>query len=93
MLYRVTAIHWQHTDILLRCTKPNANIAIGNILDISFKHHFIGNIIFVYVPFIQNNRVSLPEIGQSISIRMHTFQHQIRFMDIRCTILPYHQII
>ena len=74
MLYCIAAIHWQNLDILLCSTKSDSNIRIGNRLDISLKHHLVGNIIFTDIPFVQNNGISLPKIRQSTGIRMRTFQ-------------------
>ena len=71
---------------------------IHQIFNISFEYHFIGNIIYIRVPFVKDYGIALTEIREKSSFSSHLLfrregQRKTSFMFIGCMILLNSQII
>lgn len=97
VLYGIEASNRQYTRILLGGTKTDTNLVIGYALYITFKHHLVGNVVGIRIPFVKNHRITLAEIGQNPllpgSNHLLRSEGQIRFMRICRMILANSQIV
>ena len=58
VLYGIKASSRQYTRILLSGTKTDTDLVIGYALYITFKHHLVGNVVGIRIPFVKNHRIT-----------------------------------
>ena len=94
MLDGITTVGRKHGSILLRSTKPDTDIPVGDSLYISFEYHFIGYVVRIIITLIENDGVTFTEIRQCLRRPLISpCQHKVCFMQIRRMILCDCQIV